>query len=193
MWLWLWLWLNFIDDWGDVGWGWDWLWLDLDWSWSWSWLDLWLWDWLWLDLLDDWCDVCWGWNWLRLDLDRCWDWLRRWCRLDLNWSWSWWSSRNWSNGSLGWLVEDTWRGADGGLGVAGDWWCNGVALAVDPDGGGQEDGLGNVDVVGHNDELALGVLVGVGMGVAPVRLGSDTEGTKEDGAEGDEGGLHGCG
>ena len=119
-WLWLWLWLNFLDNWGDIGWGWGWFWLDLDWSWSWSWswLDLWLWDWLWLDLLDDWCDVGWGWNWLRLDLDRCWDWLRRWCWLDLNWSWSWWSSRNWSDGSLGGLVEDTWRGAG-----AGKWLC----------------------------------------------------------------------
>ena len=37
------------------------------------------------------------------------------------------------------------------------------------------------------------MLVGMGMGVAAVRLGSDTESTKEDGSEGDEGGLHGYG
>ena len=98
-------------------------------------------------------------------------------------------------------MEDTWRGtgagkwlsANGGLGVAGHWWCDGVALSVNPHGGGHKDSLRDLDVVSHNDELAFCVLVCMNVTMATVWLGGDAESAEEDSAEGDEGGLHDCG
>lgn len=85
-----------------------------------------------------------------------------------------------------------WLALGGRSGLAGDWWGNGVALLVNPDGGGQEDGLGDVDVVGDDDQLALGVLVRMAMrGVATVWLRRG--GGEKEGAKCDDRGLHVCG
>lgn len=78
----------------------------------------------------------------------------------------------------------------GGFGLIGGGWGNGVALLVNPDGGGQGDGLDDVHVVGDDDQLALGMLVRMAVrGVATVWLRrGDGE---EDGAKCDDRGLHG--
>lgn len=85
-----------------------------------------------------------------------------------------------------------WLAVEGGNDLAGDWWRDGVSLLVNPDGGGQENSLGDVDIVGDDNQLALSVLVRMAVGgVATVRLSRD--GGEEDGAECDNGRLHDCG
>lgn len=91
----------------------------------------------------------------------------------------------------GGLVEDA--GRDGGLGLAGDGGRggaghgggDGVALLVDPDGGLEHDGLGDIDDVGDD-----GVTAGVSVVVAVGLRGNSGE---EHGSDGDKAVLHDCG
>ena len=99
-----------------------------------------------------------------------------------------WSGDRSSRGSR--LIEDTWL--DGGLRLAGASLSGGashdgaesVTLLVNPDSGREEDSLSDIDDVGDNGDVALGVLVLV----VAVGLGGDSG--EEHSSDGNKAVLH---